>query len=181
MDTSDKVETKPEAALPETEAWESRKAVTDKLIYNHTLGAMGIGLIHVPLITMTALTALQMRLLYKLSHVYNQDFSQDAAKKIIGALLGSIMPLFATAPLGSLFKLVPIIGPVVSLFVMPATGGASTYALGKVFIQHFESGGTFLTFDPSSVKAHFAELFEEGKTFTDNLKKSSRKAPAAAV
>jgi uncharacterized protein (DUF697 family) len=181
MDTADKVETKPEVAMPEPADWESRKAVTDKLIFNHTLGAMGIGLIHVPLITMTALTALQVRLLYKLSHLYNQDFSQDAAKKIIGALLGSVVPLFATAPLSSLFKLVPIVGPVVSAFIMPATGGASTYALGKVFIQHFESGGTFLTFDPSSVKSHFAELFEEGKTFTNSLKKSPRKAQAVSV
>jgi hypothetical protein len=35
--------------------------------------------------------------------------------------------------------------------------------LGKVFIQHFESGGTFLTFDPMTVRAHFARLQEEGR------------------
>ena len=37
------------------------------------------------------------------------------------------------------------------------------YAMGQLFVQHFESGGTFLTFDPEKVRGHYAELFEEGK------------------
>ncbi|MCP4106117.1 MAG: hypothetical protein GY749_11350 [Desulfobacteraceae bacterium] len=46
---------------------------------------------------------------------------------------------------------------------MPVAASASTYALGKIFIQHFASGGTFLTFDPEKVKAYYAEMFEDGK------------------
>ena len=38
---------------------------------------------------------------------------------------------------------------------MPVIAGAA-YAVGKVFIQHFASGGTFLTFDPEKVRAHYA-------------------------
>ena len=34
--------------------------------------------------------------------------------------------------------------------------GASTFAVGKVFIEHFESGGTFLTFDPERVLEYYA-------------------------
>ena len=41
--------------------------------------------------------------------------------------------------------------------------GASTYAVGRVFIQHFESGGTFLTLDPDKVKAHYRAEFERGE------------------
>ena len=37
-------------------------------------------------------------------------------------------------------------------------GAASTWAVGQVFTQHFETGGTFLTFDPERMKAHYAEL-----------------------
>ena len=46
---------------------------------------------------------------------------------------------------------------------MPALAGASTYAVGKVFVQHFESGGTFLNFDPEDVRDYYAEQFEKGK------------------
>jgi hypothetical protein len=50
---------------------------------------------------------------------------------------------------------------------MFTTGGfasASTYAVGRVFIQHFESGGTFLDFDPDKVRAHFEAEFKKAQT-----------------
>ncbi|MDE2463441.1 MAG: GTPase, partial [Alphaproteobacteria bacterium] len=43
---------------------------------------------------------------------------------------------------------------------LPSLAAASTYALGKVFIQHFESGGTFLDMDPDKVSAYFKEQYE---------------------
>ena len=45
----------------------------------------------------------------------------------------------------------------------------STWALGKVFIQHFESGGTFLDFDPEEVKEYFKAQFEEGREVAATL------------
>ena len=42
-----------------------------------------------------------------------------------------------------------------------AFGAASTYAVGQIFIQHFESGGTLLTFDPERVRAHYRKLYNE--------------------
>ena len=46
---------------------------------------------------------------------------------------------------------------------MPVFAGASTYAIGKVFIQHFESGGTFLDFEPAKVRAYFSQQFDKGR------------------
>lgn len=180
METTEKVEAKQEETNQETMDWESRKSAADKLIYNHTLGAMGIGLIPLPLIDIGALTALQIRLICKLSQLYGQSFSHDKAKNIIGALIGSLTSVSLAVPVGSLIKFIPIVGHTVSVLVMPASGGASTYALGKVFVQHYESGGTFLSFDPAAVKAHFAELLREGRKFTSNLGKSSAKSSAKA-
>jgi hypothetical protein len=33
-------------------------------------------------------------------------------------------------------------------FVMPVLSAGATFAIGKAFIQHFESGGTLLDFNP---------------------------------
>jgi hypothetical protein len=55
-----------------------------------------------------------------------------------------------------------------------AIGAASTYAVGKVFAEHFESGGTFLDFDEEKAREHFKAMYEEGKAFV-----SSQKANAA--
>jgi hypothetical protein len=38
--------------------------------------------------------------------------------------------------------------------------------VGKVFEQHFASGGTFLTFDAKKVEGYFREKFEEAKKHT---------------
>ena len=46
---------------------------------------------------------------------------------------------------------------------MPAVNGAFSYAVGRVFIRHFESGGTFLDFDADKVRGYFNEQFREGK------------------
>ena len=82
-------------------------------------------------------------------------------KLVISALLDGLLPTYATARVaGSLAKIVPLEGTVSGMITMSAFGGASTYALSKVFIQHFESGGTLLTFDPIKVKEYFAAQFK---------------------
>jgi hypothetical protein len=53
---------------------------------------------------------------------------------------------------------------------MAAFCGASAWALGKVFIRHFESGGTLLNFDPEGAKEHFKEQFEEGRKMASTMK-----------
>ena len=58
-------------------------------------------------------------------------------------------------PIASLVKVVPIIGQVAGFIGGAVMFCATSYAIGKVFIEHFESGGTFLDFDPENMKAHF--------------------------
>lgn len=149
----------------ETLDWEGRKAETDRLIKNHTYGSMGVGLIPLPVVDFLALTGIQIRLLYKLSKFYGVDFSKERAKTIISSLIGSFLPIATAGPIASMVKFIPIIGQTTGALTMLATSGACTYALGHVFVQHFESGGTFLDFEPEKVKAYFAEQFKAGQKF----------------
>ncbi len=57
----------------------------------------------------------------------------------------------------------PGLGTFLGITAMSAFSGAITYAVGQVYIQHFESGGTFLDFDPKKVKAYFMDQFQNGK------------------
>ena len=165
MEISETKVSEKEAKKVETLDWEGRKAETNRMIKNHMYGAMGIGLIPLPVVDFLALTGIQIRLLYKLSKFYGVDFSKDKAKNIISALIGSFVPVATAGPIASMIKIVPIIGQVTSALTMLVTGGACTYALGNVFVQHFESGGTFLDFDPEKVKEYFAEQYKEGQKF----------------
>jgi hypothetical protein len=59
--------------------------------------------------------------------------------------------------------MIPVVGTLLGGVAMPVLSGASTYAVGKVFIQHFASGGTFLTFDPAAVREYFMQELENGR------------------
>jgi uncharacterized protein (DUF697 family) len=72
-------------------------------------------------------------------------------------------------------KVIPVIGQASGMISMATMGAAGTYAVGTVFIEHFESGGTFLTFEPEKVKEKFKALFEEGKNFVAKLKDGKNK------
>jgi uncharacterized protein (DUF697 family) len=84
---------------------------------------------------------------------------------LIGSILGGSIAVTLAMPVASFVKLVPIIGQSSGTISTALIGAASTYAVGKIFVEHFESGGTFLDFDEEKAKAHFKELYEEGKAF----------------
>jgi predicted transcriptional regulator len=63
---------------------------------------------------------------------------------------------------------------------MAALSGASTYALGEVFKKHFETGGTFLDFDPERLRKYYNEKFEKGKEVADELRKKQENIAKSA-
>jgi len=152
---------------------EERLAISSKTISNHSVGAAAVGLIPVPAVDFVGLTALQLNLLRRLSQIYEVPFSQDLGKKAIGALAAGFTPMALSAPLASAVKAVPMIGSTLGGLAMSAVAGASTYAVGKVFQQHFDSGGTFLNFNPAAVRAYYREQFEKGKEAVKEAKKQA--------
>ncbi|MCP4117658.1 MAG: DUF697 domain-containing protein [Desulfobacteraceae bacterium] len=151
-----------------------RKEKIQSLIRNHMLAAMGIGLIPMPVVDFVALTGVQLDLLNKMSKAYGVTFSEERGKMIISSLVSSVLPLPLTGYAISFLKAIPLIGQTIGALTMPMFAGGLTYALGKVFVQHFESGGTFLNFDPDSVKIYFAEQYREGKLNAEKLKKEEK-------
>jgi uncharacterized protein (DUF697 family) len=140
-----------------------KTAQAEQTIKKHMLAALGVGLVPLPWVDLAALAGLQVNLARSLAEVYGVDFAGQAGKSAVGALLGGAVPVSLSANLGSLAKGLPGLGWVVGGAGAALFGAASTYALGKVFVQHFESGNTFLTFDPAKVKAYYARQYEQGK------------------
>jgi uncharacterized protein (DUF697 family) len=141
----------------------------NKIVNKYILWAMGAGFLPVPWLDMAAVSGVQIKMLNDLSKYYDIKFSENTGKSIIASLIGSISAEYMTrSTITSWFKTIPVIG-VIGSFSMPIYSGASTYAVGKVFIQHFESGGTFLDFDPQKVKDYFAKMYKQGIGFASNL------------
>ena len=146
----------------------SEHDAADRLVRNHVWGAMGVGLIPFPITDIVGLAAIQLNLLRKLAQLYHVPFRKGAARNILSSLVLSTLPVAVTPAIAfSIVKAVPIFGQTAGVLTLPILGGASTYALGKVFIQHFASGGTFLIFDPEQVKDYYQRMFDEGKIIAE--------------
>jgi len=139
-----------------------------EIVKSHMYWSMGLGLIPVPVIDFAAVTTTQVMMLRKLSAYYQREFNEDWGKAVISSLIGGYgSTRLAYGAFGSLVKAIPLVGSLAGALSMPAMAGAATYALGKVFILHFSSGGTWLNFDPAKARAYYeaayCERLEEAK------------------
>jgi len=142
---------------------DSKIARAEATIKRHLLAALGVGLVPLPWLDLVALTGLQVNLVRSLAGIYGVAFSTELGRSAVGALLGGSVPLSLSANLGHLAKGIPGIGWAVGGASAAVLGAASTYALGKVFVQHFESGSTLLTFDAAQVRAYYEQQYAKGK------------------
>jgi uncharacterized protein (DUF697 family) len=138
---------------------------------------MGAGLIPIPFVDLAAVSAVQLKMVSSISKIYGVKFDENSGKAIIAALGGSIVPhSLSFGVIGSLIKSIPLVGALAGGPAMALFSGASAWALGRVFIQHFESGGTFLTLDPEKVRGYYKTQLEEGHKVAASVKKSGANA-----
>jgi uncharacterized protein (DUF697 family) len=140
-----------------TDSRPAKEAEAERIVNSFMGWSVGAGMIPLPLADLAALGAVQLTMLDQLSTLYGVEFKKNLVKPIIGALVGTGGSMLLAVPAASLLKVIPIVGPLAALLTEPGLAAASTYALGKVFIQHFESGGTFLDFDPNKVREYYKE------------------------
>jgi uncharacterized protein (DUF697 family) len=142
----------------------SQEQRTTTIIRYHMLGAAGVSLLPIPIVDYVALTGIQINMLRQMAQVYSVPFFKDTVKNILSPLMGAAVPGLFGGPLAlSMVKFIPWGGSILGMTAMPVLASATTYAVGKVFQQHFASGGTILTFNPEKVKAYYLQMFEEGK------------------
>ena len=146
-------EKKDPGALAGAEATdESRDEAAAKLVDRFSLWSGAAGLIPVPLVDIAAVGGVQIQMLRRLSEIYGVPFSENRGKSIIASLAGSVLPASTATTTGmglaSALKIVPGVGTVISALTMPVFSAGATWVIGKVFIQHFASGGTLLDFNP---------------------------------
>lgn len=138
------------------------KKEADRITQRNSLFAAGVGLIPIPMLDTAAVLGVQINMIRTISQLYHVEFRENVVKSIIGSLVGSIGTV-------SLVKAIPVIGTMLGGVTVSVAGAASTYALGKVFTQHFDQGGTLLNFDPIQSREYFAKEFEAGRMYSSDV------------
>ena len=148
----------------------ARTTHANSVVKNHMIWAMGAGFIPVPIADFFAVGAIQLDMIRQLCKVYDVDFKETEGKAVITALTGS-----GLARLGArAVKFIPVVGSMIGGVTLAVLSGASTYAIGEVFKTHFETGGTFLDFDPVRIKKYYDEKFEKGKQMAKEMEKTEK-------
>ncbi len=133
----------------------------EQVVKRYMWFSAGAGLIPIHYLDLAAISGLQLKMLAEISKIYNVPFQENLGKAAIGSLAGFIVPhAAAVGTIGSLIKSIPGFGGVTAAPLTAAFAAAYAWALGNVFIQHFESGGSFLTFDPEKVRERFKAQFQ---------------------
>lgn len=146
-----------------------------EIIQYHVMWSMGAGAVPLPILDMAAVTAVQLDMLKQLSRLYAVDYQESSGKHLITAIAGSTL-----ARIGASFvKSIPGIGSVIGGVSMVIMSGASTYAMGRVFTNHFETGGSLFDFDLGTARKKYEEEYEKGKDYATDLQKKD-KAPSKA-
>jgi uncharacterized protein (DUF697 family) len=131
---------------------ERRDEQASQLVDRYSLWSGAAGLIPIPIVDVAAVGGVQIQMLRKLSEIYGVPFSDNMGKSVLAGLAGSLIPASTATTtamgVGSLMKGIPGVGTIVGALTMPAFSAGATYIIGKVFIQHFASGGTLLDFNP---------------------------------
>jgi|TARA_B110000444_G_C18777868_1_gene565896 uncharacterized protein (DUF697 family) len=146
--------------IENTEIIEENHIQASKIITKYLGWSAGAAFIPVPGFDLAAVTAVQIKMIADIAKVYDVPFKKDATKTIIGSLLATILPSGVAQGASSLVKIIPGIGTILGMATAPAFAAASTYAIGKVFTQHFESGGNLITFDTTAAREYFKAEYD---------------------
>jgi uncharacterized protein (DUF697 family) len=144
----------------------ARFTQASRLISSSCAWAAGAGLIPLPVVDVAALAAVQATLANDIATLYGESFKHEAVKSTISVLLATLLPGIATSSIASAVKVVPIIGTLLGIATFPALASASTYAMGRVLVRHFEGGGTAATFSADSIKEDLKREFNAARAET---------------
>jgi uncharacterized protein (DUF697 family) len=131
---------------------EDRRSRATKVVERFSFWSGVAGLLPIPFVDLAAVAAAQIQMLRLISRIYDVPFSENRGKALIAGLFGTVIPVSTGVGMASVVKSIPIAGSAVGALVTPALAVAATYAIGRVFIQHFASGGTLLDFEPPNYR-----------------------------
>lgn len=150
----------PQKELVHVRVTSDRETRGMKVVKSWSQWSVAAGFVPVPFVDIALVSGIQVKMIYDLCQIYNVPFKKEAALAYASGLVGGSLTAGAAQIVGAMaLKAVPY----VDHFVQPTFAFATTYAMGYVFVKHFENSGTMASFDSSKMNLYFQEQFEKSK------------------
>jgi uncharacterized protein (DUF697 family) len=119
-----------------------RRALARRIVDRHkNYAAMG-GLVPLPAVNIASVTAVNLRMVKRLSELYGVPFQRDRTRSLIIALIAGAVPTGAGLAASSTLMWIVPGGLVWGLGAAALTAGALTRGIGLVFVDSFEAAVT---------------------------------------
>jgi uncharacterized protein (DUF697 family) len=127
--------------LPRRKKLSAKGLKARRVINKYTVLASGVGFIPVHFAGQVAVGGLLVKLLNDLCRIYGLSFSDHQIKIIVTAVLGGAHYDWISHYLMKYIKgYMPVLNSAGSLLLSPAISGLLVYYIGKMFLDHLESG-----------------------------------------
>ena len=119
-----------------------RQAQARAIVARHAAYSAVGGFLPLPVASVAGITTIIIRMVKMLSNLYGVPFERDRARAIVIGLVGGTMPTgLAAVTTSTLFYILPAT-TLIGLVVSSVTAVACTRSIGRIFVEHFESGAT---------------------------------------
>lgn len=151
-----------------------------RIVSRHSKIAAAVGLLPGGFLNFVAVLAVQAPMVWRIARAFGQKATKEQIRGVLVSLFTSVIPGLVGHGTGLAIASLPaaVAGTVVYFVATPILAYALTRAVGNVFIMHFESGGTLLTFDPKAFTEYFVSEFKKAG---GTLRKANEPAPATSV
>ena len=130
-----------------------RSSESREIVKRYAYYSSVVGLVPIPVAEVLSVNAVQYAMIKKLATCYNIPFKEHRVKSLLSSLLsGVVSASIIYGPVTNALTFLPGIGWMVKAGVALSVSGTITIALGKLFIDHFQRGGTFLNLDVENAK-----------------------------
>ena len=125
-----------------------------RIVHRYMAMSAGAALIPFAGVDVAALAGIHIGLIKELCEHYDIDFTEHTARNVLIGVAGSIIPGTVGSILGrKILGALPMGSALFGWGLMSAGSAAFSYAIGRLFIEHFEGGGTLLSLDHRRIHA----------------------------
>ncbi|MCJ8509924.1 DUF697 domain-containing protein [Rhizobium lemnae] len=157
----------------------SKSLLANAIIKDHMMACMAISVVPVPLLDVAGMAGVQIRMIKKLSDLYDKSFSEKTARNIVSGLAGGVIGVGTGAIAAvSLSKLIPGVGTLLGIATMPVVAAGTTYAIGQVFLKHYETDGDMYDLSVEAARDYYKSQLARGKDLAGKVKRT-RQEPVA--
>lgn len=128
------------------------------IVKNSVIAAMAVSWVPVPVADILMVSGVCVLMVRRLCEYYETPFDPNLVRGAVLGLGAGVAPLMVTGAMSSAAKLIPGLGLLAGAAGSSLTAGGLTFAVGQVFIRHFEGNGTLSSFRPDEHLAYFRSM-----------------------